>query len=153
MTPAKQLYTDIGGEPVGDCLRTCVAMILDLEPQHVPHFVQEYLRYPDAQMRTWPGFEDQLVTVPRWAAACQGWLRNRGFQMATFGGPPEGYTGWAIATGPSPRGDFSHAVVVYTVSKDDGGYEWRNAADPHPSNDYLAGEPTEFAVIERSSNA
>lgn len=158
MTPEKQLFTD--GPPVrpaGDCWRTCIAMVLDLAPEEVPHFVDLHLDDGDVTTDRWPLFKGTEVTVPAFAAATQVWLRERGLEMYSYDGPPGDYTGFAIATGPSPRGDFSHAVVVYTVAmdrRDDGTgvlkpvpADWRNAADPHPSNDYLAGPPTEFAVI------
>lgn len=160
MTPAKQLFTNADEKrPVGDCWRTCIAMLLDLPPEEVPHFVDLYYDADEFTTDRWPAFVGTQVRVPRWAAECQAWLRERGLEMSTYDGPPGDYTGFAIATGPSPRGDFSHAVVVYTVQMDiqhspDGTRldalpaEWRPAADPHPSNDYLAGPPTEFAVIK-----
>lgn len=158
MTPAKQLFTDgPPARPVGDCWRACIAMILDLPVEEVPHFVDIY--YDDDEVATdrWPEFEGTMVQVPAYAEATQAWLNARGLKMFSYNGPPGDYTGFAIATGPSPRGDFSHAVVVYTIALDREvtrdrilrsiAADWRNAADPHPSNDYLAGPPTEFAVI------
>ena len=161
MTPAKQLFTEIDARPVGDCWRTCVAMLLDLPPADVPHWVDQYLHLGNVGTDTWPLFLGTEVEVPAYAAACQVWLRARGLELVSYDGPPSDYTGFAIATGPSPRGDYSHAIVVYTIAMDhqdtrgDGilrpvPAEWRNAADPHPSNDYLAGPPTEFAIIRPS---
>lgn len=153
MTPAKQLFTNADDvRPVGDCWRTCVAMLLDLPPAYVPHWVDEFLNAPDVQTDIWPLFEGAVVEVPAYVAACQGWLNGRGLELVSYDGPPPGHTGFAIATGPSPRGDWSHAVVVYSVALDAGGTDWRLAADPHPSNDYLAGAPTEFAIIREATS-
>lgn len=160
MTPAKQLFTDgPPARPVGDCWRTCIAMLLDLPVEEVPHFVDLFYDDDEVTTKRWPAFEGTEVQVPAYAQATQVWLRERGLEMYSYDGPPGDYTGFAIATGPSPRGDFSHAVVVYTIALDaqvrgELGIlspvpaDWRNAADPHPSNDYLAGPPTEFAVIQ-----
>lgn len=160
MTPAKQLFTNADEKrPVGDCWRTCIAMLLDLPVEEVPHFVDLYYDADEVATDRWPAFKGSWVRVPAYAAATQVWLRERGLEMSSYDGPPGDYTGFAIATGPSPRGDFSHAVVVYTVpletrpsatgiGLDVVQADWRPAADPHPSNDYLAGPPTEFAVIQ-----
>lgn len=158
MTPAKQLFTEVDARPVGDCWRTCVAMLLDLPPAEVPHWVDQYLTIGNVTTDRWPDFEGIEVEVPAFAVATQTWLTQRGLALYSYDGPPGNYTGFAIATGPSPRGDFSHAVVVYVVAMEpqdrgDGILrpvpdEWRYAADPHPSNDRLAGQPTEFAIIK-----
>lgn len=46
-----------------------------------------------------------------------------------------------VASGPSPRGDFEHSVLV----DGDGSLLW----DPHPSGDGLDGEPTAFYYLRR----
>lgn len=160
MTPAKQMFTNADEKrPVGDCWRTCIAMLLDLPVEEVPHFVDLHYDADAVTTDRWPEFEGIEVEVPAYAAATQVWLRERGLALHSYDGPPGNYTGFAIATGPSPRGDFSHAIIVYTVAMEpqdtrgDGILrpipdEWRPAADPHPSNDYLAGPPTEFAIVQ-----
>lgn len=155
MTPAKQLFTNADdARPVGDCFRTCLAMLLDLEPASVPHFVDEYLHYPQVSMLTYPGMQGQVVDVPRYLAEAQRWLRNRhGKELASYGGgPPAGYTGWVMTLGDSPRGDYGHAVIVYAVAMDDGTFQVRNGADPHPSDDYLAGAPTDYCVLQEATS-
>lgn len=39
--PQLQQYTAFGGERLGDCHRTCIAMILDLDRDEVPHFMAD----------------------------------------------------------------------------------------------------------------
>lgn len=79
------------GDPVpGDCVRACIATILGLELDDVPHFVQLY----DCE----------------WAAEMQDWCEARGVVA-------EWRSGWhptkepAMLSGPSPR-TGRHAVVM-----------------------------------------
>lgn len=70
MTPAKQLIEHCPAEGrYGDCQRTCVAVILDLDPADVPHFCDD----PTAKRDT-----------PQWWARRQdAWLAERGLAWAT----------------------------------------------------------------------
>lgn len=87
MTPVDQT---IFGAPEGNCLPACIASILDLRIEDVPHF----------------GADDWLDTLERW-------LAPRGLYpvCATLGGPWRP-AGLYILAGKSPRGDFLHAVVA-----------------------------------------
>ena len=40
MTPQRQLYRDVRQGGHGDCHRTCIAMILDMDRDDVPHFME-----------------------------------------------------------------------------------------------------------------
>lgn len=130
MTYPHQLYLaerpdghTLDGIP-GDCYRVCVAVLLDVDPESLPHFVMFGPSCDDVTRRTvrevrpgwdlvwlmpspWPPYDD-----PANAAECQ--------QLA-------------IATGPSPRGPFLHCVVIDAITGD-------LVHDPHPSGAGLAGE-------------
>lgn len=149
MTPAHQIYggriqLKDGVTIVGDCWRTCVAMILDLEPLDVPHFVQDKYNDPETEHPEGLGLEGA------WARATREWLNERGLTIDFYnGGIRRGYEGYAIATGPSPRGDWMHAVVVWVWPSDTGDYlNMGYVADPHPDETFLAGPPVDFAIIK-----
>lgn len=105
----------------GDCLRTCVAMCLGMEPQDVPHFGDPSL-FPD------------------WLAGLNYWLAER--ELSVFGIPVfadnfdeitrqlslSGGCVPAIVTGTSSR-ELTHAVVVHLGE----------VFDPHPSSLGLKG--------------
>jgi hypothetical protein len=108
MRPVDQ--TTLGGKDAeppterGDCLRACIASLLELDPQEVPHFA---------------------ASDEPWSVTMNDWLGPRGLYAAGFclaqeDEPPVP----RIRVGPSPRGDWCHAVVV-----DADGSEH----DPHPS--------------------
>lgn len=106
--PARNDGHDVNGV-VGDCLKTCVVnMLRYYDYDEVPHFAH----YKD------------------WWAAMRRWARSEGFDFG-FGCPPysvlKHFTSadLLIASGPSPRGDYWHAILV------DGNLEMVH--DPHPS--------------------
>lgn len=41
MTPCRQLIKHNPPEAYGDCMRSCVAALLDLRPEDVPHFIED----------------------------------------------------------------------------------------------------------------
>ena len=53
MTPVKQLFRhDADAGVLGDCMRACIASVLDLSAEDVPHFVQpDGPRTPEPDMR------------------------------------------------------------------------------------------------------
>jgi len=120
MTPQDQtILTTTPGTIHGDCFATCVASILDLDRQEVPHFMETD--------PWWPGF--------------QKWLFARGLDCeARKGTGPNGEvtefpTGYWIGSGRSPNADCNHAVVML----DD-----QLAHDPNPSRRGLA-SPVQFS--------
>lgn len=96
------------GHPAGDCLRACVASVLDLDPNEVPHFVQ-YIEHPAGSEMLWWW---ALVGFCAW----HGWKAR--YQLG--GDPP---SGWSLADGLSPRG-HAHVCVAY---------DGEVMHDPHPS--------------------
>lgn len=105
------------GDQRGNCLQACVASLLELPLDDVPHFVS----YP---------MEEWWFVVERFFA-------DRGLGICWQPLNPE-HGGWAplgvdvMVTGKSPRGEFNH-VVLYR--------DWQLSHDPHPSGDGLDGEP------------
>lgn len=133
-TPVDGVYTP--GD-TGNCLQAALASILDVDVHQVPHVVDYPDGYDDA---TDPLFEEH---GPLWYRACRLWLRAGGPD-----GTPRDLYGCDdvpqavayVATRPpfvasplllggvtSPRGGFSHAVVV----DEHGTIVW----DPHPGQD------------------
>lgn len=97
----------------GDCWRACIATILRLHPNQVPHFIHQY-------PATW--WDESRIFVED---------RHPGFELVYRDRPefPEGLnhnylTTNMIGMGPSPRGDFLHSVIFNNH---------RMIHDPHPS--------------------
>lgn len=136
MTPVDQLVLHNPGDPtqMGDCLRACVASVLDLDPADVPHFVQE-------------GYHagDTTDDATEWYRLLRAFLRPRGLDVLwPVADDLAEYLPWSVLdlvliSGPSPRGPFSHIVV----GRPDGTV----VHDPHPSRDGIDGSPTSFAVL------
>lgn len=127
MTPVKQEFIhDPSNGVYGDCQRAVIASLLDLPLKDVPHFMEITNDDP-------VGYWELL----------QSFLRERGYAYlaipAKSGAAFYGASDEAIfheISGPSPRGNgVFHAVV---------GCDGRIVFDPHPSNDGLAGEPSEW---------
>jgi hypothetical protein len=130
MIPVDQEFlhsTEPDGER-GDCFRACVASLLDVPREYVPHFMSRAL-------------ED------RWFEELQSFLRPRELVYVRMGSEflawiPKGSHPLVIASGPSPRGPYRHAVV--------GELSWegyRTVHDPHPSRAGLAGDPDAFGLF------
>lgn len=111
MTPQEQLIKGYNPEEgiFGDCHRTCFAVILDLSPKDVPHFMHG-VRVGDDQ-----GDVDSHIAK---------WLSLFGLTAASFPYdgtmPLDDFLAWMaevnpgmpfILGGASPRGDFAHSVV------------------------------------------
>ena len=101
---------DPDNDKIGDCLRACLASVLDLELREVPHIARAL----------WPSDDDDA-----WNAATNEFLATRGLYFVPLGvGYRHLLRGYCLAVGPSPRYPEVHHVVVY---KD--GEFWH---DPHP---------------------
>jgi len=83
MKPVDQGILYVKDESRGDCMRACVASILELDPKDVPHFAED-----------WPR---------SWFA----WERARSLFLMTHDKAPAGYS---IANGDGPRG-VKHSVI------------------------------------------
>ena len=119
---------DAYGRP-GDCWRTAIACLLDLDPLDVPHF----------------GESDD------WWDATLDWAEARGDSMVYLPLPiPGDWAGWwehrasitehVILGGPSPRGTFSHVVI--------GTPDLTMTHDPHPSGAGLADVVEVFVYLQ-----
>jgi hypothetical protein len=108
-----------GEDQVGNCFQACVASIMELSIDEVPHFCDH----------------------PNWPSNFDYWLDAYNLYWVEFmcpNGGPDGrseYWGHHIISGPSPRGDFLHAVV---------GVGDTIIHDPHPSRDGVLGLPSEW---------
>ncbi len=134
MTPVDMAHLDMGtpGAEVGDCFRCCVATLLDLPRDDVPHFAGG----PDG--------------AAAWVVRTQEWLAQRGLlyiQVTDFVWPwVRGLSApLVIAGGKSPRGvKGGHAVVVEVTCNG-----WRLIHDPHPSRAGIVGEPEDYGLFVR----
>lgn len=69
MIPHRQLIKhDPSIGHYGDCMRTCIASLLDLQPEDVPHFLED-------------GCQDSAKV---WDERIYPFLKSRGFTVATF---------------------------------------------------------------------
>jgi len=136
MIPVDQQLVD---KDVGDCWKSCIASVMELPHDEVPHFVMA---------EVWYG-------IPHWGA-CWAWLAQRGMSIHAVAadivsGEYKGEVApwcrdmprYLIASGKSPRGEWYHAVVWDRQ-------EQRIAHDPHPSRAGLRGGPTHFEAIMKS---
>ena len=138
MKPVDQIHTDLPGTgaPPGDCLRACVASVLELEPYQVPHFVELSMK----------------ISGYNWPVELAAWLAKRDLVPQWWSGPPGGFDGHAIVTGPSPRGDWNHAVVARVEPTGVSQARWSMVHDPHPSRAGLASyDDVEFLILESLS--
>jgi hypothetical protein len=111
----------------GDCFRTCVAMILDMDPAGMPNFCE--VRGKGEWWRLFQGWLDERhmtavevnLTVDESKAPMM-WV--------TMGVP-------CILSGKSPRGNWLHSVVGEARGPDG----WAYLHDPHPDGGFLDGEP------------
>lgn len=90
MKPVDQTLFRGEGEH-GNCVPACIASILELPLDQVPHFAASHGTYFMMNMRQW--FEDQGMGL--------GWTQRYIGGVHTIG------------TGKSPRGDFQHSVVYF----------------------------------------
>ncbi|BCW61862.1 hypothetical protein [Arthrobacter sp. StoSoilB22] len=129
--PARGDGHDANGIP-GDCWKACIASLLDVEDyDSVPHFVGLEDWWGETYTYVW---EKHQLSLRKWRDAQH---------------IPPGLELF-IGVGPSPRGDFHHAVIVDRAGK--------LVHDPHPSDlgilnveEYFAPLPA-HAVTELGGN-
>ncbi len=106
MIPVKQtkFKTESTG---GNCLAACFASILEVSLNEIPCF--------------------DLYGKYKWSHAMLAWLESKSLDIEVCSSrmPPSGFS---IAGGQSPRGDYKHAVVAL---------QGKLSHDPHPSFDGL----------------
>jgi hypothetical protein len=127
MTPVKQEFIhDPSNGVYGDCQRAVIASLLDLPLSEVPHFLS--LAKNNTELYWY---------------MIQEFLRDKGYAWlvipakagAAFFGATDNKIYYELS-GPSPRGSgVTHAVV---------GCDGEIVFDPHPSNDGLLGDPSEW---------
>lgn len=115
---------------MGDCWRTCIACILEVDRDTVPNFVE--LGGPENA----PGTDEGA-----WWEATLDFLEPFGLQLIEWEIDAE--HPWApmsatILTGKSPRNSLSHSVV---------GFGLEIVHDPHPTRAGLDGPPKRVAVF------
>lgn len=122
MTPVTQEFVHKPEEGQhGDCMRACLASLLDLPISDVPHFAQIDA---DGQGYFWFGVTE--------------FCRKQGYSFVTV----KGSFVWAedaifhVIAGPSPRMAGVHHAVI--------GRNGQVFFDPHPSRAGLAGDPSEW---------
>ena len=123
--PARGDGHDTQGRP-GDCWKTCIASILDLPMEAVPHFVES--------KGDWWAETRQFID-----AATDGTKEILWWEHVP--NAPHGID-YFIATGDSPRGDFQHAVIANS--------DGQIIHDPHPSRAGLVGPATQFFGLAKT---
>lgn len=131
MRPVKQ--TLFGGpdgpiEEIGNCYPACIASILEIPLEDVPHFFQLERNSEKSLDLILSWSQERSLTIICYAY--EEWLHR---YFPNFIG---------IIGGQSPRGDFDHAVVGRITKTG-----WEILHDPHPSNSGIVGEPKHFEII------
>lgn len=98
------------GEP-GDCYRTCLAIIADTDPSTMPNFGRFWLNNS-------------------WWFAARLWAQSIGRDLGYYDvdvarANPDWLSDLVIGSGPSPRGNFDHCVILDR--------HLELVHDPHPS--------------------
>lgn len=135
----------------GDCLRAAFASVLDLDLEQVPHFVD----YPAGYDPDTDPLDAEHGAL--WYRACRRWLRAGGVhgrQLDLWGADPGEVARWlgdasnddawplhGLGSVHSPRGDFTHAVVLDRH----GTIVW----DPHPGQNAYGLEVVAEEIITR----
>lgn len=127
-----QAHTDIGGDVPGDCWRTAIACLLDIPRDDVPHFLAHE---DDPDGNGWWAETVAFVEQHR-----PGWTLQNYEPLFPVYAQPEVAPQHVIGVGPSPRGDFLHAVIVDAIT---GETVW----DVHPSRAGLAGPLVEMSAL------
>lgn len=118
----------------GDCYRVCLAVLLEVPVDQVPHVVMHLREWWDLTRRTVrelrPGWDITYATPSPWPPYLEpvdDWAECQSL---------------AIASGLSPRGPFQHCVVIHAVTGE-------LVHDPHPSRAGLTGDITELDLLVR----
>jgi hypothetical protein len=121
--PVAQLVVGDGkdGRPLGDCVRACVASIMEMRAEDVPHFVAD-------APTSW--FRDLKRWLSRFGLTLE-WSRHDPTDV-----PPFWPSGWWIASVQSENfNGETHAVVMRGYDNGHAGDDWMSVAhdpSPHP---------------------
>lgn len=122
MTPIKQtIMHDPKNGKYGNCLQACLASILDLTLDNVPHFA-------DNDNKNW------LIDMNEWLFQRNLYYFEINPTKCIFDNTFSIYQGYHFILGKSPRGKFLHQII---------GKNGEKVFDPHPSNTML----TEITAI------
>lgn len=123
----------------GNALQACFASIFEVPLADVPNFIA-------VQPGSGAGGADYLRAIDTWLAPRK--LAFVKISLTETGGRLQFPAGPAICilAGPSPRGDFKHAVVARVVENEisgegEGAQGFRIIHDPYPDATGLAGDP------------
>lgn len=121
----------------GDCWRCCIAAVIGLPADAVPHFLQDDI---DSRERDdWKDCDDRT----------QAWLNERGFVLVRVNGRNLHFDYLktdrvpVIKCGPTPRSQrmHQHHAVVYLGNE--------MVYDPHPSNAGLTAVCDQYLIIKQ----
>ena len=116
----KPVMQTILGYPNGNCWVACVASLLEMDIEQVPHFNQLHGEH--------------------WFKHCSDWLINHGYGLLELEYTSKwwlvGDGPYVIVTGKSPRGDWQHAVIGKVINN-----RVELVHDPHPDGLMIEGEP------------
>lgn len=120
----------------GDCHRTAIACLLELEPQDVPHFFELQVKAQERGEK----FE--------WRLEVERYLNSQGYTQVdiTYTSELDDLFNYMRSVNPSTLyllGGSSARGVNHTVICRGGGFEW----DPHPDSDFVNG-PLDSGVYE-----
>jgi len=94
-------------DPCGDCYRTAIACLLEMERDEVPHFVH---LYPEELAWWWASVKFIEMIRP-------GWTLRVGDPEFPFYHPKNRIAPKkVIGVGRSPRGEFGHAVILSALT-------------------------------------
>jgi hypothetical protein len=133
--PARSDGYNSDGVP-GDCWRTAIACITDADSlDDVPHFVHEYKDLNAYGKDWWAGTQEFIQSLYGEHHVLQWWKTP---EEAAVPGP-------MLASGPSPRGDFHHVVII----NEDGTL----LHDPHPSGLGITSITAVYQVLDLNVEA
>ena len=117
MTPLKQtIFSNEKAGTVGNCLQSCVASLLDLPIEEVPHF--------SWYMSDWFRKLYSFIEEKGYVVIITGVKQNPNWREEI-----KGIDGYVIVGGKSPRGIFNGHAVIYK--------DGEPFFDPHPDNTFL----------------
>lgn len=137
MVPQKQI---VFTEGIGDCVRTCIASLLDMSIDDVPNFMDN---------------------ADDWYTPAKRWLKDRGKKfielryyneigdpltdMVTLNRAWVGDGEYVMLLGKSPRPKKDGSTKYHAVVGQTSGWGFDIVHDPHPDNTNIVGEP--YAVF------
>ena len=133
-------FKQVENYPIGDCVRTCMACILDVDKiEDVPNFMRDEE----------PHFIEYLTE----------WLENNNLEymqmeIDDFFNSPWMPKGYCLLAGKSPRGEWDHMVVgeIKAVIKEGQVYReihFAHDTSPHHDGTYIDGDIKYVGFLQR----